>query len=143
MLFEDIGQYVVRNQVGAVLRSNRGGDKIPPKIAQIVCNKYTWHINLTEKSFHCPKKSFQVNRVVVALGRHHTIPRIYPLVHGTSSTSKITTFIGQIEEPAARVSHKIAVVPQCTDETPQKTDVAEPFQTSLALKVLNLPMSCP
>lgn len=62
VLFGDVGHQVVGKQVGAVLRLNRGGDDLPPNIAQIVCKKYTWHISITEKSFQGPKKSYQVNK---------------------------------------------------------------------------------
>lgn len=58
ILFGDIAQSVVGKHIGAILRSNRGGDIVPPEIAQIVCNKYTWHVALTEKSFHGPNKTF-------------------------------------------------------------------------------------
>lgn len=49
MLFGDIRQVVVGKHIGAILRSNHGGDTIPPEIAQVVCNKYTWHITITKK----------------------------------------------------------------------------------------------
>lgn len=84
---------MVGKQVGSVLRSSRGTDQIPPEIAQIVCTKYTWRINITEKSFHGPKKSFQVNRVVTSFGRQPFIPRLYRSVHSTSSSSQPTGYI--------------------------------------------------
>lgn len=53
--FGDDGQHVVGKQVGAVLRSNRGGDEIPADIAQVVCKKFTWHFN-NGKEFPWAKK---------------------------------------------------------------------------------------
>lgn len=48
MLFGDIGQSVIGKHIAAVLRSN-SGDTIPREIDQIVCNKISWHITMTEK----------------------------------------------------------------------------------------------
>lgn len=64
ILFRDVGQQVVGKQVGAIFRSNRGGDEIPLDIAQVVYAKYSWHVSITEKSFHGPKKSYQVNHII-------------------------------------------------------------------------------
>lgn len=93
MLFGDIGQSVVGKQVGAVLKSSRGTDQIPPEIAQIVCTKYTWRISITEKSFRGPKKTFQVNRVITAFGRQTVIPQLYHSVHTAASDSRTTNYI--------------------------------------------------
>lgn len=87
MLFGDIGQQVVGKQVGTVLRSNHRGDDIPPDIAQIVSKKFTWHISITEKSFQGPRKSYQVNHIIVSLGRQSAIPRISTLLDPISSSS--------------------------------------------------------
>lgn len=91
MFFGDIGQQVVGKQVGAVLRSNHGAGDIPPDIAQIITKKYTWHVNITEKSFQGPKKSYQVSRIIVALGRQSAIPRITGPPHAISSSLQIVT----------------------------------------------------
>ena len=93
MLFGDIDQSVVGKQVGAVLRSSRGTDQIPPEIAQVVCTKYTWHINIIEKSFHGPKKSFQVTRVITSFGRQAVIPRLYHSVHTAALASQSTAYV--------------------------------------------------
>lgn len=90
--------YVVGKQVGLVLRSNHRGDDILPDIAQFVCKKYTCHISITTKSFQGPKKTYQVNRVVFALGRQPTIPRICSSIHVATSSCEFTTSIAQLEE---------------------------------------------
>lgn len=74
MLFGDAGQHVVGKQVGTMLSANRGGDDTPTDIAQVICKKFMWQFSVTEKNFYGLKKSYQVNRVIAALGRQTAIP---------------------------------------------------------------------
>lgn len=92
ILFGDIGQHVVGKQVGAILRSNQASDKIPPEIVQVICKKFTWHFSITERSFHGPIKTYQVNRIIAALGRQTSIPSISSSIYTTlCSTQSATT----------------------------------------------------
>lgn len=96
MLFRDDNQHVVGKQVGVVLRSSRGGDAIPTDIVRIVCKKYNWHVSITDKSFQGPRKSYQVNRIVVAVGKHVVVLQIYPSFSTDPSSSRLATLVLQI-----------------------------------------------
>lgn len=110
--------YIVGKQVGPVLRSNHRGDDILSDIAQFVCKKYTWHISITAKSFQGPKKTYQVNHVVVALGRQPTIPRICSSIHVATSSCEFTTSIAQLEESPTSTSDRLTGT-----QTPMPTKV--------------------
>lgn len=103
ILFRDIGQRVVGKPVGAVLRSNQGTENIPPAIAQIVSKKFTWHCNITERSFHGPNKTYQVNRIITALGRQTSMPRLSDSISASTPPSPHQLSITGPEAKSAKI----------------------------------------
>lgn len=75
------------------MRSAGQGQNIPPPIAAIVSEKFTFGIKLTDDSYNNPKKSFIVNSVITSHGKQRTIPRIQPNARTSaeSSTSGLLT----------------------------------------------------
>ncbi|XP_062194100.1 uncharacterized protein LOC133897388 isoform X4 [Phragmites australis] len=74
--FGEVGRRIVGKPVQQVLRATRIGNDIPPDIAAIVSLKFTFAITLTNQSYYSPKKSYQVNSIIAAYGRQHTLPQL-------------------------------------------------------------------
>lgn len=108
---------------------------LPSATSQVMYKKYTWHISIMEKSFHGSNKSYQVNCVITALGRHPTIPWICATVCTALCSSVHVSFPAQIKGPAGNLSNRIVTELDHISWTPQQTAPANPLDATLAPEV--------
>ncbi|CAO2042506.1 unnamed protein product, partial [Urochloa humidicola] len=75
---------IVGKSCDYVMRSVSQGHSVPPPIAAIVSEKFTFAIKLTDDSYRIEKKTFIVSSVITSYGKQRTVPR-FKASAGTSS----------------------------------------------------------
>ncbi|CAO2035273.1 unnamed protein product [Urochloa humidicola] len=66
---------IVGKSCDYVMRSVSQGHSVPPPIAAIVSEKFTFAIKLTDDSYRIEKKTFIVSSVITSYGKQRTVPR--------------------------------------------------------------------
>ncbi|XP_062220897.1 uncharacterized protein LOC133920180 isoform X2 [Phragmites australis] len=74
--FGEVGRRIVGKPVQQVLRATRFANDTPLDIAAIVSLKFSFAITLTNQSYYSPQKTYQVNSIIAAYGRQHTLTQL-------------------------------------------------------------------
>ena len=106
--FGDVGRRIVGKPVQQLLRTARFASDTPPDIAGIVSLKFTFGITLTEQSYYNPHKSYQINSVITAYGKQHTLQYTKSHEHKCSSSS---------QQPLHLLAHPASSTTQATSQT--------------------------
>ncbi|CAL4962659.1 unnamed protein product [Urochloa decumbens] len=133
---------IVGKSCDYVMRSAGQGHNIPPPIAAIVSEKFTFGIKLTEDSYNNPKKSFIVNSVIASHGKQRTVPQIQAIA-GTSaqsSTSRLLIQHPHTSLPAISESSQTphTIQPEATDAPPFDPDTPDDFSARKRLFSSNI-----
>ncbi|PUZ40479.1 hypothetical protein GQ55_9G427200 [Panicum hallii var. hallii] len=70
--FGNVAAHIVGKSAEYVMASARQGGNIPPDIAAIVSEKFTFSINMTENSYHTANKTYIINSVITAHGKQRS-----------------------------------------------------------------------
>uniref|UniRef100_A0A0A9HHB1 Uncharacterized protein n=1 Tax=Arundo donax TaxID=35708 RepID=A0A0A9HHB1_ARUDO len=83
--FGEVARCIVGKLVEALIRSARRGEHIPPDLAAIVSQRFTFGIIMTDQSYDNEDKSYQVTSIMASHGREQTIPRLAALIGPSTS----------------------------------------------------------
>ncbi|CAN6290913.1 unnamed protein product [Urochloa humidicola] len=139
--FGSTANRIIGKSCDYVMRSAGQGHSIPPPIAAIVSEKFTFAIKLTDDSYSELKKQFIVTSVITSHGKQRVVPQIQPIA-GTSaqgSTSKLliqhpptsptlpALSVLQTSQQSPHTSH--TTQSEATDAPPFDLDTPDDFST--------------
>ncbi|CAN6342885.1 unnamed protein product [Urochloa humidicola] len=120
---------IVGKSCDYVMRSARQGQNVPPTIAAIVSEKFTFTIKLTDDSYRFPKKTFIINSVITSHGKQRVIPQIQTIGESSAHVSSSRLLI---QNPPTDTHIPTTTALQTSLRTPQTTQPetvdAPPFE---------------